>query len=585
MLILMCKLIPDEKKPVPWGLPPLRSEVLQAQQQQQAEIAACRSSSSSMKSPAVLHRSLAASSAGTNGYYNEKQPFVAAAPATRPRMPGLKSRVTVLTGGLMMITGSMLHIRLAMGNPTARAPSAYSPTTLGADSDTATAVKALLDSGFDTNNTVAWDRLAEMTDLYGHRMTASKAYDRSAEWVLRTVKSQDKKLAAYTEPVWVNEWKRGSESLRLFIPTRPDGYVDLPLLGLGNSVPTPRGGIEAKVIPVTTFESLAQLGNKTIAGNIVLFNSHFTSYGENVKYRSRGALEAQKYGARAALVRTIAPDSSFHTIHTGNSRRAAIPTAAISAADANLIERMYNRAKAGASKDHVLPRVKLVMNNTFRESAKQSANIIIDLKGTEHPDEIVLLSGHFDSWDVGVGAMDDAAGAFLAWEAQRLISKSGRLPRRTIRVVMWNNEETIQRGAVAYYDKHKDEVAKHKFAFESDIGVFEPWGLGVKADQAMVNNMKTWGNDLIKVLGAGNITVSEDPGEDISILCEHGVPCAGILSLNPENNASPLDPNWETHYFRHHHANSDRVEVIDKHRLRRSAAALAAWAYLIADSN
>ncbi|KAJ1718578.1 hypothetical protein LPJ61_006557, partial [Coemansia biformis] len=206
--------------------------------------------------------------------------------------------------------------------------------------------------------------------------------------------------------------------------------------------------------------------------------------------------------------------------------------------------------------------------------------------GSERPEEIVLLSGHFDSWDVGVGAMDDGAGAFLAWEALRLVAAAGRTPRRTIRVVMWNNEETLQLGAKAYVARHRDEIANHTFAIESDIGVFDPWGLAVAAKEDVVGTLRGYGRDILHVLGAGNITSTpnEAPGADIAALCNHGVPCAGFLSLNPENGAQPGEPGWENHYFRYHHAESDRMEVIDKHQLRRSAAALAAWSYLIADS-
>ncbi|KAJ1756399.1 hypothetical protein LPJ54_006779, partial [Coemansia sp. RSA 1824] len=169
--------------------------------------------------------------------------------------------------------------------------------------------------------------------------------------------------------------------------------------------------------------------------------------------------------------------------------------------------------------------------------------------------------------------------------AARMIARTGYAPRRTIRVVMWNNEETQQRGARAYFEKHKAEIKDHKFAVESDIGVFEPWGLAVAADKNVVQRMRAFGKHILHSLGGGNITSTdvESPGEDIALLCKSGVPCAGFLSVNPENNAVPGDPHWEDHYFRYHHANSDRMEVIDKHQLRRSAASLAAWAYIIAD--
>ncbi|KAJ2765233.1 hypothetical protein IWQ56_004181 [Coemansia nantahalensis] len=449
--------------------------------------------------------------------------------------------------------------------------------------DTLDAVNRLLRASHNVSNTVAWDRLAEMTDLFGHRMTGSDAYEQSARWVVNTANDQDRGVVAYTEPVRVHQWARNDESLRLLIPSRPGGGVDLKMLGLGNSAPTPPGGVEANVIPVHSFAELAQLGNATVAGNIVLFNFKFTSYSDTVAFRTRGAQEAEKYGARAVLVRTLAPDSSFHSVHTGNSRRAGIPAASISLADANLIERMYVRAQL--SPDHVAPRVKLAMSASLSSETKESSNVIIDLKGSSSiSDEIVLLSGHFDSWDVGVGAMDDGAGAFLAWEALRMIAASGRAPRRTIRVVMWNNEETLQLGAKAYFAQHKEEIGKHRFAIESDIGVFEPWGLVAAASRPEIDRLRHYGQTVVSRLGAGNVLeTTSAPGEDIAILCASGVPCAEFLGTNPETGAAPNQRGWEDHYFRYHHSESDRVEVIDKDQLRRSAAALAAWAYLIAD--
>ncbi|KAJ1953977.1 hypothetical protein EC988_002686 [Linderina pennispora] len=600
-------MIPDEKKPVPWGLPPLRSEVLA---RQSAEAAPASSQplggTSHTTSTHSEHASIDMGEKRSSIDMNEKRPFIDTPPyedigeptlavssngytplAPRPldgSVPGSSKRLMVLAGGLLMIGGLIAFIKCGMYDPTKINPATFTPTTIGTGTETLLTVENLLETGFDENNTVAWDRLAEMTDLYGHRMTGSDGYDRSAEWVLKTIKQEDTNLTAWAEPVWVNQWVRGSESLRLFAPTRPSGFIDIPVLGLGNSVSTPPQGIEAKIIPVHSFEELAALGSDVISGNIVLFNMHFSGYDSVVKFRGRGAQQAAKLGALAVLVRSATPDSSVDSVHTGNSIRASIPAASVSPADAGLIERMYRRALAGKSADHVFPRAKLVMNNKFTESSKQSSNIIVDFKGAEYPDEIVLLSGHFDSWDVGVGAMDDGAGAFLAWEAARLIAKEGRAARRTIRVVMWNNEETLQRGANAYLEAHKDEIHKHRFAFESDIGVFEPWGLAVQADKKLANNLVNYGQDLIKVLGAGNITVVEDaPGEDIMGLCNAGVPCAGVLSLSPEGSLTPLEPHWEDHYFRHHHANSDRMEVIDAGQLRRSAAALAAWAYLVAD--
>ncbi|KAJ2131242.1 hypothetical protein GGF48_001641 [Coemansia sp. RSA 921] len=567
-------MMPDEKKPIPWGLPPLRSEVLE------------RQAAAAVHSSSETNEKAQTADTGVPEYYPEPMDHYTNGPpgykSLAPHSETLKTshRVGIFLAGATLLGGTAFLVGFSgcLMDRDSMSMEGARPCVMGV-------VGELVQAGSNTSNTVAWDRLAEMTDLYGHRMTGSEAYDHSAEWVVRTANEQDANLTAYTEPVWVDEWKRGSESLRLFAPSRPGGQVQLQMLGLGNSVGTPPDGVDAPVIPVHSFEELRQLGNATIAGNVVLYNFPFTGYGETARMRSQGAREAEKYGAQAVLVRTLAPDTSFHSVHTGSSARATIPAAAISLSDANLIERMYERAKVGASLDHVFPRVKLVMNAQLRENAKQSANVIIDLKGSELPNEIVLLSGHFDSWDVGVGAMDDGAGAFLAWEAARMIARTGYAPRRTIRVVMWNNEETQQRGARAYFEKHKAEIKDHKFAVESDIGVFEPWGLAVAADKNVVQRMRAFGKHLLHSLGSGNITSTdvESPGEDIALLCKSGVPCAGFLSVNPENNAVPGDPHWEDHYFRYHHANSDRMEVIDKHQLRRSAASLAAWAYIIAD--
>ncbi|KAJ1667108.1 hypothetical protein IW140_001638 [Coemansia sp. RSA 1813] len=602
-------MIPDEKKPIPWGLPPLRLEVV-AKQQQQASVAAAADEHSDAENlttdsekqqyGAAFHTPDAAdykSKDMTDGHHYEQGSGPHGYTPLRNNVAGngtpsssassdfmsLRKRMAVFLAGIAAMSSAIYYVRNCMCDPSAINPSMFSATTLGTSPDTLEAVQQLLDGGFNRSNTVAWDRLAEMTDLYGHRMTGSHAYDRSADWVVSTAKN-DPAMHSYTEPVFVDEWQRGSESLRLFVPTRPGGHVRIPILGLGNSVPTPRDGVEADIVPVHSFEELALLGNKTIAGKVVLFNFPYTGYSNVGRFRSQGAREAEKYGAQAVLVRTLAPDTSFESLHTGSSQRASIPAASISLADANFIERMYERARIGSSLDHVYPRVKLIMHSRLHKNAKQSANVIIDVEGTEKPEQIVLLSGHFDSWDIGVGAMDDGAGAFLAWEAARMIAQLPRKPKRSIRVVMWNNEETFQRGARAYYAKHKAQIKDHWFAIESDIGVFDPWGLVVAADDRIVKNLRSYGADLLKVLGAGNITSEiEEPGEDIAILCKNGVPCAGFLSTNPENGAAPGDPKWETHYFRYHHASSDRMEIIDKHQLRRSAAALAAWSYLIAD--
>ncbi|KAJ1935776.1 hypothetical protein FBU59_005277, partial [Linderina macrospora] len=318
-------MIPDEKKPVPWGLPPLRSEVLARQSAEEEASTSSQplaSASYTTDAPHSGHASIDMSEKKPfidPPHYLDSEPAVMAVSsngytplAPRPldsSVPSNTKRLIVLAGGLAMIGGLVAFIKCGMYDPTQINPATFTPTTIGTGAETLLTVENLLDAGFDENNTVAWDRLAEMTDLYGHRMTGSDGYDRSAEWVVKTIKQEDTNLTVWTEPVWVNQWVRGSESLRLFAPTRPSGFIDIPVLGLGNSVATPPQGVEAKIIPVHSFEELAELGSDVVSGNIVLFNMHFSGYDSVVKFRGRGAQQAAKFGALAVLVRSATPDS------------------------------------------------------------------------------------------------------------------------------------------------------------------------------------------------------------------------------------------------------------------------------------
>ncbi|PVV02106.1 hypothetical protein BB560_003450 [Smittium megazygosporum] len=456
--------------------------------------------------------------------------------------------------------------------------------------DTLNMVEQLVEFGKDEKDTSVWDELAEMTDLYGNRMTASVQYSRSAEWVMKNVKKYTG-MTAWTEDVNVDYWKRNEESVHLYVPTRENQMVNLPMLGLGQSVGTGPEGIEANVIPVSSFDELQTLGNKTIAGNIVLYNADFVSYGENGQYRFNGAFNAEKYGAVGALVQSIT-GYSLMTPHTGTMNPAGIPAAAITVEDSKLITRMYNRhMKAKQNPDienaelFVAPRVKLVMNAQNYVNHTQQPNIIIDIKGSEKPDEIVILSGHFDSWDVGVGAMDDGGGAFCSYGALKLISRLPRKPKRTIRVIMWNNEESLSRGADGYFAAHKNELDKHIFAMESDIGNFEPWGIELMSKNATLLNLYTvFGNQYLPTIGGGNVTlVDEPPNVDIDPLCAYGIPCGGFVTLDKYTFKNPSTPAGFEGYFRFHHTEADRMEVLDPHQLRRNAAAMAAWAFMIAD--
>ncbi|PVU88194.1 hypothetical protein BB561_005969 [Smittium simulii] len=455
--------------------------------------------------------------------------------------------------------------------------------------ETVKMVHRLVDTAYNVNDTSVWDSLAEMTDLYGNRMTASVQYDRSAEWVLRDAKRYPE-LVAWGEDVAVDYWQRNEESVELYIPTREPPVVKLNMLGLGQSVGTGPKGVEANVIPVSTFEELEQLGNSTIAGNIVLFNADFVSYSNNGKYRFYGAANAEKYGAVGALIQSIT-GYSLNTPHTGTMDPSGIPAAAITIEDSKLITRMYNRYKAAKADPKIpnaelfaAPRAKLTMNAQNHVNYTHSPNIIIDLKGSEKPEEIVIISGHLDSWDVGVGAMDDGGGMFCSYGALKLISKLPRRPKRTIRVLLWNNEESYSRGANAYYETHKHELDNHVFAMESDIGNFEPWGMRVMAPANIAEKLAAYGKLFLSDIGGGNTTVDDSPpAVDIEPLCLHGIPCGGFETLDIYTQKSPLLVEGLEGYFRFHHTDADRMEILDPHQLRRNAAAIAAWAYVIAD--
>ncbi|OLY85057.1 Carboxypeptidase Q [Smittium mucronatum] len=450
-------------------------------------------------------------------------------------------------------------------------------------------INTLIENVENKDDTSIWDSLAEMTDLYGHRMTGHVQYDRSVSWVMDDVKLHPE-LTAWEEPVTVNIWNRNAEYAKLYIPTRSPPEIDIPMLGSGQSIGTGPEGIEADVIPVKTFEDLEKLGSSKITGNMVLFCADFVSYAENAKYRISGPLIAEKYGAVAVLVQSIT-GYSLMTPHTGAMYLSSIPSASITIEDSKLIERMYTRyIKAQKnpsipnSDKFVKPRVKLVMNAESFENAKVSSNIIIDLKGSEKPDEIVLLSGHFDSWDVGVGALDDGGGAFSGYGALKMIANLPIRPSRTIRVIMWNNEETLFRGMHAYVEAHKDEIKKHVFAMESDMGNFNPWGMQVMGSDDMISNLKDLGKRYLSNVGGGNVTkIDHSPTNDISALGEMGVTLGGFESLDKYSQASPPSVEANEGYYRFYHSHADRMEALDKDQLRANAAAIAVWAYIIAN--
>ena len=283
-------------------------------------------------------------------------------------------------------------------------------------------------------DSAAWNRLATLTETFGHRFSGSESLERAIDWTLAEMK-KDGLDAVRGEPVMVPRWVRGAESIELVSPR----HQVLPMLGLGGSIATPAAGITADVMVVTSYDELRARAAEA-RGKIVLFNVPFTTYGQTVQYRSGGAVAAARVGAVASIIRSVTP-YSMRTPHTGgmayNDSVPKIPHAAITADDADMIARMIGRGQKVT--------VKLTMSARMMPDA-QSRNVIAELRGTTSPDEVVVMGGHIDSWDVGRGAMDDAGGVVVAWEAIRILKELGLRPRRTIRVVGWTNEENGLRG-------------------------------------------------------------------------------------------------------------------------------------------
>jgi carboxypeptidase Q len=405
-------------------------------------------------------------------------------------------------------------------------------------------------------DTSAFARLTELVDRFGPRLSGSETLERAIDWILDQMRA-DGLANVRGEAVMVPHWVRGEESARLVSPIARE----LPMLGLGGSVGTPAAGITAEVLVVGSFDELQQRAGDA-RGRIVLFDVPFTNYGHTVQYRVNGANAAARVGAVAALIRSVTP-YSMQTPHTGTMSYEdgvpRIPTAALTVEDAMLLRRMQDRGEPIV--------VTLTMGaRTLPDAA--SRNVVAELRGRELPDEVVVLGGHIDSWDVGQGAMDDAGGSVAAWEAVRLMQRLGLRPRRTVRVVLWTNEENGLRGATAYRDQHRAAIDDHVLAIESDAGVFKPSGFGFGGSDAAYDVVREIGT-LLDRIGAGTIERGGG-GADIGPLMQLGVPGAG---LNVDG----------TRYFWYHHTDADTIDKLDLREFNECVAAMAVLAYVVAD--
>jgi Zn-dependent M28 family amino/carboxypeptidase len=406
----------------------------------------------------------------------------------------------------------------------------------------------------------AYAKLSYLTDRIGHRLSGSVGLEQAVAWTAEAMRA-DGIEKVWTEKVMVPQWVRGHESVRVVAPIERT----MQLLALGGSVGTPEGGVEAEVFEVWDLDAVEAAG-EALRGKIVLYNRPMRAgggpdgYGSVAQLRARGASAAARYGAVAMLIRSLGT-ADYRLPHTGALRYAddveKIPAAAIAVEDAALLSRLI---QAG---DPV--RVHLELGSKTLADV-ESANVIGEIRGREKPDEIVLIGAHLDSWDVGDGAHDDGGGCAIVMESLRLIQKLGVKPRRTIRGVLFTNEENGLRGGKDYAARHGDET--HVAAIETDSGAFRPLGFGVTAGEGGVEMVRGIARHL-SILGADTITAGGG-GADISPLRKLGVPVMG-LRVDGER------------YFDYHHTAADTLDKVDRADLDRGVAAMALMAYMLAD--
>lgn len=417
--------------------------------------------------------------------------------------------------------------------------------------------EALIEASME--NGVGFERLTYLVDTFGPRLSGSENLENAIDWIVNEMRFDgfDK---VWTQAVKVPHWVRGEESATLNIPIEKD----LPMLGLGGSIGTPEKGITGEVLVVKSFEELNERSAEA-KGKIVLFNAEFTSYGQTVGYRVNGASEAAKHGAVASLIASVA-SYSIQTPHTGTMRYEEgvekIPHAAITVEDALLMQRFADRGEK--------LEVTLKMEAKTHPDA-DSRNVIAEITGSEFPDEIIVLGGHIDSWDVGQGAMDDAGGCVAAWEALRLIKELGLKPKRTIRVVLWTNEENGLAGANEYsrwVEEEEKSMEDHVLAMESDSGVFDPIGFGFSGSDEAFDILFQIGT-LLEPIESGVVSKGGG-GADIGPLMRKGVPGMG-LNVDGEK------------YFWFHHTDADTIDKLNAEDFNECTATMAVFAFAVAD--
>ena len=410
----------------------------------------------------------------------------------------------------------------------------------------------------------ALEMLEELCDDCGARLTGSDNAARAVKWAVERL-TKDGFENVRAEKVMVPKWVRGGCVAAMTAP-RPQ---ELHACALGGSVGTGGKPLVAAVIATESLESLALLDPKLVAGKFVLFTRKMerdggekSGYGPTVSVRGRGAVAAAKLGAAGVLIRSVGTGNA-RLVHTGAMNYAddtpKIPAAALSAEDAESLGRLLARG--------VPVTVSLELGCETLGDV-ESANVVGELVGREKPDEIVVIGGHLDSWDLGLGAIDDGAGVVICCEAVRLMKELGLRPRRTIRVVLFMNEENGLRGGDGYAKQHEGELANTIAAIESDGGAGRPKGFGCTSNDPDLARVQQLGA-LLRGIGAGNVAAGGG-GADVSPMRKQGVPTLGLNQ----------DSHW---YFDYHHTPADTPDKVDPQELALNVAAMAVMAWSLAE--
>lgn len=420
----------------------------------------------------------------------------------------------------------------------------------------------------------ALNELRHLTDNIGPRISGSPQAQHAVEWVADEMRALGATVTI--EKTSVPHWVRGEETgaLTAWPGATPNTTQKIMLTALGGSVATPADGIGAPVVVVDSFADLKALPKDAVKGKILLFNEHFDkelaaqghggeAYGGAVIYRGAGPSVAASVGAVAVLVRSVG-GADYRLPHTGLTYYAPgvqkIPAAAVTAEDADLLK---NLTSQGEVRMHLtltpqtLPRV-------------ESANVIADWKGSEHPEQVVIVSGHLDSWDLGTGAIDDGAGVAVSMQAIHLLQKLGIHPKRTVRFVAWMDEEQGSDGAQSYAKDYAGELQNHVGAIESDLGAGHPTGIMYQGGKTLDDWLQPL-SSVLAPIGAPLQQRSPDTGEDISFITEKGVP--GFAPIQDSR-----------YYFNYHHTPADTFDKINPRELGENAALMAVTAYALADA-